>query len=43
VPAIDPAEAAHGIVRNLSKEDFGSSAVRVTRTGVLLPPRWRAG
>jgi len=29
-PAIDPAETAHGIVRTLSKEDFGGRAVKVS-------------
>jgi Bacterial capsule synthesis protein PGA_cap len=43
VPALDPAEAAHGVVRDLSNADFGSSAMRVTASGVLLPPRWRVG
>jgi hypothetical protein len=43
VPALDSAETADGVVRELSKEDFGSSAVRVTRNGGLLPPRWRVG
>jgi hypothetical protein len=37
VPALDPAEAAHGIVRNLSREDFGPRAMHVTTTGQLLP------
>jgi poly-gamma-glutamate capsule biosynthesis protein CapA/YwtB (metallophosphatase superfamily) len=35
VPALDPAEEAHGLVRSLSKADFGSRAVTITRTGVL--------
>ncbi len=35
VPAIDPAEAAHGVVRTLSREDFGARAVRVSRDGIL--------
>jgi hypothetical protein len=43
VPRIDPAEAAHGVVRDLSREDFGRAAVRITRRGMLLPPRWRVG
>ncbi len=43
VPALDPAEAAHGIVRTLSREDFGQNAMRVTVTGQLLPPAWRTG
>jgi Bacterial capsule synthesis protein PGA_cap len=41
VPTVDPAEEAHGIVRTLSREDFGRNAVRVTTTGKLLPPAWR--
>jgi hypothetical protein len=43
VPALDPARAAYGIVRTLSREDFGRSAMRVTVTGRLLPPAWRTG
>jgi hypothetical protein len=43
VPALDPAEAAHGVVRTLSREDFGEDAMRVTSTGQLLPPAWRTG
>jgi Bacterial capsule synthesis protein PGA_cap len=43
IPTLDPAEAAHGIVRTLSREDFGRSAMRVTPVGVLLPPAWRTG
>lgn len=43
VPAIDRAEAAYGIVRTLSREDFGRNAMRVTVTGQLLPPAWRTG
>ena len=43
VPEPDPAEAAHGIVRVLSREDFGRNAMRVTHTGRLLPPAWRSG
>src|SRR5262245_36970183 len=35
VPALDSAERAHGIVRNLSKADFGGRHVRVSRAGVL--------
>ncbi len=34
-PALDPAERAHGVVRELSRADFGPRAVKVTRTGVL--------
>jgi Bacterial capsule synthesis protein PGA_cap len=43
VPALDPAEEAHGIVRELSRADFGRNAMRVTTTGKLLPPAWRTG
>jgi hypothetical protein len=43
VPALDPDEEAHGIVRTLSREDFGRGAMRVTRAGALLPPAWRTG
>jgi poly-gamma-glutamate capsule biosynthesis protein CapA/YwtB (metallophosphatase superfamily) len=43
VPALDSAESAHGIVRTLSREDFGHNAARVTPTGQLLPPAWRTG
>ena len=35
LPALDPAESAHGIVRTLSRSDFGRRGVRVTPTGVL--------
>jgi hypothetical protein len=35
VPALDPTESAHGVVRTLSKEDFGASAVRVSANGDL--------
>jgi len=35
VPALDPAESAHGIVRTLSKEDFGARAVKVSSSGAL--------
>jgi hypothetical protein len=36
VPALDPAETAHGVVRTLSKEDFGKKrAVKVDPNGVL--------
>ncbi len=35
VPALDPAESAHGIVRTLSKEDFGARAVKVSPNGTL--------
>ena len=35
LPAIDPAEAAHGVVRTLSREDFGARAVKISRDGIL--------
>jgi poly-gamma-glutamate capsule biosynthesis protein CapA/YwtB (metallophosphatase superfamily) len=34
-PALDPAEQAHGLVRRLSKADFGRRGVRVSRSGAL--------
>ncbi len=37
-PALDPAESAHGLVRTLSREDFGSHAVRVSANGTLSRP-----
>ena len=39
IPRPDPAEAAHGLVRTLSKQDFGNRAMSVSRIGVLRPPR----
>jgi poly-gamma-glutamate capsule biosynthesis protein CapA/YwtB (metallophosphatase superfamily) len=39
IPRPDPAEAAHGLVRVLSRADFGRRAMSVSRTGVLRPPR----
>jgi hypothetical protein len=38
VPALDPAEAAHGVVRTLSRQDFGKRAIRIDRNGVLARP-----
>ena len=35
LPAIDPSEAAHGLVRTLSREDFGARAVKVSADGIL--------
>lgn len=35
VPALDPSEAAHGVVRTLSRQDFGARGVKVSRDGVL--------
>ncbi len=34
----DPAEAAHGVVRELSRQDFRERAIQVSPTGVLSPP-----
>ena len=41
IPRPDPSGAARGIVRTLSKEDFGKRAIQVSRTGVLRPPPGR--
>ena len=38
IPAHDPAEAAHGHVRELSRRDFGRRGVGISYTGVLKPP-----
>ena len=35
VPALDPAESAHGIVRALSRQDFGARGVKVSPNGNL--------
>ncbi len=35
VPALDPSEAAHGMVRTLSRQDFGRRGVRIAPTGEL--------
>jgi hypothetical protein len=35
VPALDPSESAHGIVRTLSKQDFGARGVKVSPNGNL--------
>jgi hypothetical protein len=43
VPEIDPVESAHGVVRTLSREDFGRDGMLVSRTGILLPPELRTG
>jgi Bacterial capsule synthesis protein PGA_cap len=43
LPRVDPAKESLGIVRSLSRDDFGKHAVRVTKTGALLPPAWRTG
>jgi poly-gamma-glutamate capsule biosynthesis protein CapA/YwtB (metallophosphatase superfamily) len=39
IPRPDPDEAAHGLVRALSRQDFGRRAMTVSPTGVLRPPR----
>jgi poly-gamma-glutamate capsule biosynthesis protein CapA/YwtB (metallophosphatase superfamily) len=39
IPRPDPEEAAHGVVRRLSKQDFGRRGIRVSPSGVLRPPR----
>ena len=36
LPALDPSEAAHGVVRTLSREDFGTRAVKISADGILL-------
>ena len=41
IPRPDPDEAAYGIVRKLSKQDFGKRAMLVSRAGVLRPPSAR--
>ena len=41
IPRPDRAEAAHGLVRKLSKQDFGRRGMLVSRTGVLKPPSAR--
>jgi poly-gamma-glutamate capsule biosynthesis protein CapA/YwtB (metallophosphatase superfamily) len=35
VPALDPAESAHGVVRTLSRQDFGARGVKVSGNGNL--------
>ncbi len=35
LPALDPAETAHGMVRSLSRADFGRGAVKISSDGVL--------
>jgi poly-gamma-glutamate capsule biosynthesis protein CapA/YwtB (metallophosphatase superfamily) len=35
LPALDPAEVAHGLVRTLSRADFGASGVKVSPDGLL--------
>lgn len=36
VPELDPTEAAHGIVRTLSREDFGKHGARISPNGTIL-------
>ena len=38
IPQRDPDGAAHGLVRTLSKKDFGRRAMRVSATGTLSRP-----
>jgi len=35
LPALDPSESAHGVVRSLSREDFGRNAVKISADGML--------
>ena len=35
LPALDPAETAHGMVRTLSRNDFGARGVKISADGVL--------
>jgi poly-gamma-glutamate capsule biosynthesis protein CapA/YwtB (metallophosphatase superfamily) len=35
LPALDPAETAHGVLRTLSRDDFGARAVKISRDGLL--------
>jgi poly-gamma-glutamate capsule biosynthesis protein CapA/YwtB (metallophosphatase superfamily) len=35
LPALDPAETAHGMLRSLSREDFGRQAVKISADGIL--------
>jgi Bacterial capsule synthesis protein PGA_cap len=35
LPALDPAEEAHGVVRGLSRDDFGARAVKIAPDGIL--------
>jgi len=39
LPAPDRAGRAYGLVRNLSRSDFGSRAIHVSNTGSLTPPQ----
>ncbi len=35
VPALDPSESAHGVVRTLSRQDFGARGVKISASGNL--------
>jgi poly-gamma-glutamate capsule biosynthesis protein CapA/YwtB (metallophosphatase superfamily) len=43
LPRVDESREALGILRALSKEDFGRNGIRVAKHGALLPPAWRTG
>jgi poly-gamma-glutamate capsule biosynthesis protein CapA/YwtB (metallophosphatase superfamily) len=38
-PTLDPSEAAHGVIRERSRQEFGARAVRIAPSGLVLPPR----
>ena len=38
-PMLDPRRSAHALVTSLSRQDFGRRAVRVDRSGRIVPPR----
>ena len=35
LPALDPSEEAHGVMRTLSRDDFGARAVKISADGIL--------
>ena len=35
LPAIDAGETAHGVVRTLSRQDFGARGVKISADGIL--------
>lgn len=39
LPVLDAAERAHGMVRTLSRQDFGRRGARITTAGAVLGPR----
>jgi hypothetical protein len=43
VPVVEHGGPSATIVRELSEQDFGRNAMRVTAGGQLLPPAWRTG